>query len=82
MESLRKQQLTLSFLLQAKVRSIVIKLLSTAGTGFYYTSRKNPTNAPAKLALKKYDPVVRRHVLFTETKMVCEMNTKLLLSLP
>ena len=50
-------------------KRIIIKLLSTAGTGFYYTTRKNPINTPAKLKLMKYDPIVRKHVLFTETKM-------------
>ena len=54
---------------KGKAKGLVIKLLSTAGTGFFYTSRKNPMNTPEKLMLKKYDPVVRRHVLFTETKM-------------
>lgn len=44
-------------------------MLSSAHTGFYYTTTKNPTNTPDKLILKKYDPIVRRHVLFTETKM-------------
>eukprot|EP00512_Aurantiochytrium_limacinum_P003933 CAMPEP_0171502502 /NCGR_PEP_ID=MMETSP0958-20121227/10223_1 /TAXON_ID=87120 /ORGANISM="Aurantiochytrium limacinum, Strain ATCCMYA-1381" /LENGTH=60 /DNA_ID=CAMNT_0012037583 /DNA_START=39 /DNA_END=221 /DNA_ORIENTATION=+ len=53
----------------AKGRRILIKMASTAGTGFYYTTAKNPTNAPQKLVLKKYDPIVRRHVLFTETKL-------------
>lgn len=46
-----------------------IKLLSTAGTGFFYVTKKNPRNTTEKLVLKKYDPVVRKHVEFKETKI-------------
>jgi large subunit ribosomal protein L33 len=46
-----------------------IKLESTAGTGHYYTTKKNRTNTPNKLELKKYDPVVRKHVVYKETKL-------------
>ncbi len=46
-----------------------IKLLSTADTGFYYTTTKNRKNTPDKLEFKKYDPVVRKHVLFKEAKI-------------
>ena len=53
----------------AKSAVIKIKLLSTADTGFFYVTRKNPRKKPEKLALKKYDPVVRKHVVFRETKI-------------
>ena len=46
-----------------------IKLESTAGTGFFYTTTKNKTNTPDKLEVKKYDPVARKHVIFKETKI-------------
>jgi len=46
-----------------------IKLVSTAGTGFYYTTNKNKRNTPDKLEFKKYDPVVRKHVVFREAKI-------------
>lgn len=46
-----------------------IKLVSTAGTGFYYVTKKNPRNTTEKLVLKKYDPVVRKHVEFKESKI-------------
>ncbi len=46
-----------------------IKLLSTAGTGFFYVTKKNPRNTTEKLVLKKYDPVVRKHVEFKEAKI-------------
>lgn len=46
-----------------------IKLESTAGTGFFYTTHKNRTTTPDKLELKKYDPVVRKHVIFKEAKI-------------
>eukprot|EP01033_Poteriospumella_lacustris_P000731 gene731-517_t len=54
---------------KAKGKIIALKLLSTAGTGFFYVTTKNVRNVPQKLNLMKYDPVVRKHVLFTESKM-------------
>ena len=44
----------------------LIKLVSTAGTGHYYTTDKNKKNTPDKMVLKKYDPVVRKHVEYKE----------------
>ncbi|MFE5283675.1 50S ribosomal protein L33 [Nocardia sp. NPDC056611] len=46
----------------------VIKLKSTAGTGYTYVTRKNRRNDPDRLVLKKYDPVVRQHVDFREDR--------------
>jgi len=46
-----------------------IKLVSSAGTGHYYTTNKNKRNTPDKLERKKYDPVVRKHVLYKEAKI-------------
>jgi large subunit ribosomal protein L33 len=46
----------------------VVKLRSTAGTGFTYVTRKNRRNDPGRITLRKYDPVVRRHVTFTEER--------------
>ena len=46
-----------------------IKLVSSAGTGYYYTTDKNKKNTPDKLKYKKYDPVVRKHVIFKEAKI-------------
>ena len=46
----------------------VIKLRSTAGTGFTYVTRKNRRNTPDRLVLRKFDPVVRRHVDFREER--------------
>ncbi|GIX28014.1 50S ribosomal protein L33 [Pelomicrobium sp.] len=46
-----------------------IKLESTAGTGYFYTTTKNKRTTPDKLELKKYDPVARKHVIFKETKL-------------
>ena len=48
-------------------KTIIIKLVSTAGTGFYYTTTKTH-EVEGKLEMKKYDPVVRKHVLFKESK--------------
>lgn len=48
---------------------LLIKMESTAGTGFFYTTQKNRRNTEGKLELKKYDPVVRKHVLFKEKKI-------------
>lgn len=46
-----------------------IKLVSSAGTGHYYTTTKNKRTKPEKLVLKKYDPVVRKHVEYKEDKI-------------
>ncbi len=46
-----------------------IKLVSSAGTGHYYTTDKNKRSTPDKLELKKYDPVIRKHVLYIEAKI-------------
>lgn len=46
-----------------------IKLVSSAGTGHYYTTDKNKRSTPDKLEFKKYDPVVRKHVIYKEHKI-------------
>ncbi|HED12050.1 MAG TPA: 50S ribosomal protein L33 [Gammaproteobacteria bacterium] len=46
-----------------------IKLVSSAKTGYYYTTTKNKRTMTEKLKLMKYDPKVRKHVLFTEAKI-------------
>lgn len=46
-----------------------IRLVSTAGTGFFYTTTKNRKNTPEKLLLKKYDPKIRQYVDFKEAKI-------------
>ena len=46
-----------------------IKLVSTADTGHYYTTTKNKRSKPEKIEMKKYDPVVRKHVVYKEAKL-------------
>ena len=46
----------------------IIKMRSTAGTGYTYVTRKNRRNNPDRLVLRKFDPVVRRHVEFKEDR--------------
>jgi len=46
-----------------------IKLVSSAGTGRFYTTDKNKRKTTEKLEFKKYDPVVRKHVLYKESKI-------------
>jgi large subunit ribosomal protein L33 len=53
----------------AKAATIKIKLLSTDDTGFFYVAKKNSRTKTDKLSFKKYDPVVRKHVEFKETKI-------------
>jgi large subunit ribosomal protein L33 len=53
----------------AKSSTILIKLVSTADTGFYYVTKKNPRTSTEKLEFKKYDPVARKHVAFKEYKI-------------
>jgi large subunit ribosomal protein L33 len=53
----------------AKPATQKIKLISSAGTGFFYVTKKNPRTATEKLSFKKYDPIARKHVEFKETKI-------------
>jgi len=46
-----------------------IKLVSTADTGHYYTTTKNKRTMTEKMEIKKYDPVVRKHVIYKESKI-------------
>ena len=53
----------------AKAAQILIRLNSSADTGYFYVTRKNPKTKTEKLSLKKYDPIARKHVEFTEGKI-------------
>jgi large subunit ribosomal protein L33 len=53
----------------AKPTTITIKLQSTADTGYYYVTSKNPRKTTEKMEFKKYDPVARKHVVFKEAKI-------------
>lgn len=53
----------------AKKNIVLIKLVSSADTGFYYVTKKNPKTKTEKLSFKKYDPVARKHVVFNEAKI-------------
>lgn len=46
-----------------------IRLMSTAGTGHYYTTTKNRRLHPEKMEVRKYDPTIRKHVPYKETKI-------------
>ena len=53
----------------AKPATVMIKMISTAETGYFYVTKKNPRTKTEKLELRKYDPVARKHVLFKESKI-------------
>jgi large subunit ribosomal protein L33 len=46
-----------------------IRLISEENTGYFYVTTKNKRNTPNKMRMKKYDPVVRKHVWFKEGKI-------------
>jgi large subunit ribosomal protein L33 len=46
----------------------IVKLRSTADTGYTYIARKNRRNDPDRMVLRKYDPIIRRHVDFREER--------------
>ena len=46
-----------------------VRMISSAGTGPFYTTDKNKKNTPGKMEFLKYDPVVRKHVLYKEGKI-------------
>ncbi|WP_343190359.1 50S ribosomal protein L33 [Buchnera aphidicola (Mollitrichosiphum nigrofasciatum)] len=53
----------------AKKTRVKIKLVSSKKTGHYYTTTKNKQNTPEKIKIKKYDPKIRKHVIYTEQKI-------------
>ncbi|MGH1420891.1 MAG: 50S ribosomal protein L33 [Hyphomonas sp.] len=53
----------------AKSATIKIRLNSTADTGFFYVTKKNPRNTTEKMVMRKYDPIVKKHVEFKEGKI-------------
>jgi len=53
----------------AKSSTLKIRMNSTADTGFFYVTKKNPKTTTEKLVMKKYDPVARKHVEFKEGKI-------------
>jgi large subunit ribosomal protein L33 len=53
----------------AKPTTTKIKLISSAGTGFFYVTKKNARTMTEKLVVKKYDPIARKHVEFKESKI-------------
>jgi large subunit ribosomal protein L33 len=53
----------------AKPTTVKIKLVSSAETGFFYVTKKNPRTQTEKMSMRKYDPVVRKHVEFKEAKI-------------
>lgn len=46
-----------------------IRMVSSAGTGHFYTTTKNKRTTPDKLEMKKFDPVARKHVIYKEGKI-------------
>ena len=65
----RSRFIVLGILIMAKGPVITIKLLSSAGTGYFYVTKKNPRTMTEKLEMKKYDPKIRKHVIFKEAKI-------------
>ena len=53
----------------AKPATVKIRLVSTADTGFFYVTKKNPRNITDKMVFRKYDPVAKKHVEFKEAKI-------------
>jgi large subunit ribosomal protein L28 len=47
----------------------LIRLISSAGTGHFYTTDKNKRTTPDKLEIKKFDPTIRKHVIYKEGKI-------------
>ncbi|MEM1380401.1 MAG: 50S ribosomal protein L33 [Pseudomonadota bacterium] len=53
----------------AKPTTVKIRLNSTAGTGYFYVTKKNTRTMTEKMVVRKYDPVIRKHVEFKEGKI-------------
>lgn len=52
----------------SKDRRPIVTLESTAGTGYRYVTKKNKVNTCERIVLMKYDPIIRKHVEFKETR--------------
>lgn len=52
-----------------KTKTMLVRLVSTAGTGYFLVKKRNPKTLTEKLSFRKYDPVVRKHVEFKEQKI-------------
>ena len=46
-----------------------IRLVSSARTGHFYTTDKNKKNMPEKMEIKKFDPTIRKYVMYKEAKI-------------
>lgn len=53
----------------AKPTTIKVRMVSSAGTGFFYVTKKNPRTQTEKMTMRKYDPRARKHVEFKEAKI-------------
>jgi large subunit ribosomal protein L33 len=53
----------------AKAATVKIRLVSDEGTGYFYVTKKNTRTMTEKLSLRKYDPKLRKHVVFKEAKI-------------
>jgi large subunit ribosomal protein L33 len=52
-----------------KNKGLLVRLVSTAGTGYFLVKKRNPKTQTEKLSFSKYDPVIRKHVPFKEEKI-------------
>jgi large subunit ribosomal protein L33 len=55
--------------IMAKAATVLIRMVSTADTGYFYVKKKNTRTTTEKLELRKYDPRIKKHVLFKEAKI-------------
>lgn len=52
-----------------KKNTMLLKLVSSEGTGYYFVRSRNPKKLTTKLKFRKFDPVARKHVIFDEKKL-------------
>ena len=65
----RLEDLNFLEFVMAKPTTAKIRLNSEGGTGFFYVTKKNTRTMTEKFSIKKYDPVLRKHVEFKEGKI-------------
>lgn len=53
----------------AKKNIVLVRMISSADTGYFYVAKKNPKKQTEKMKLRKYDPKARKHVVFNEAKI-------------
>ena len=51
-----------------KKNTNLVRLVSSEGSGYFFIKKRNPKQLKNKLCFRKYDPKLRKHIIFNEKK--------------